>query len=617
MTIYQRNIKQIEMHKSFMFHKLQEHLTLIDRNDLKDLDSIEMVSTLDEDTALSITKDSICYRLNSLYSPTHEAERWGVQFETRDLGIVASMFGLGNGVFAREMLRKLDGQGLLLIYEPCMDIFFYVLEHYDISDLLEASNVSITVEGINDIELGNRLNNNVAWFNLRTQIACSHPHYVNIFPEGATRFYKIIRDNNDRTIVNKNTDVIISSRLVDNTIKNLKLLYNNNLVTDLAGKFPADCPAIIVSAGPSLDKNIEELKRAKGHAAIFAVDSAVKYLLTYDIIPDFIVTLDPKKSLKHLKDSRCRDIPVFGRVDSRPENLETNRRRIIFYNLEGYSQELVKRLGKRTGALRSGGSVATGAFSICETLGFQRIILVGQDLAYLGDNTHAGGIAVDVTNGAAQIEMVEGVHGDKVKTRYDWYVYIRWFEDAVELFKGEEIIDATEGGAKIHGSTIMTLEEVINQYCTTVVDCDKIIDELIPAFGQEEREKMMELIHRDIDDLMDIKRSAIEAWNICKNLIQKYERSLEETTSSIMKNQILSEYNADMEKKPAYNLVDWDMVKATSEHLSDLYIYSEDEKENKLKTYEQAKIIYKAIENSAERILPMLQEQLSLLEGNR
>ncbi len=617
MTTYEKNIKQIEIYKPFLFKKMQEHSALFDGKQLNELDDIEMISTLDGETALNIRKSSIGYRLNSLYSPIHEAERWGEQFEMRDLGIIASMFGMGNGVFAREMLRRLDGQGVLLIYEPCAEIFFYVLEHYDISDILEGSNVSLTVEGINDIEMGNRLNNNVAWFNLKTQIVCTHPHYIKIFPEGATRFYKTIRDNNDRTIVNKNTDVIISSRLVDNTIRNLKLLYNNNLVTDLIGKFPTDCPAIIVSAGPSLDNNIEELKKAKGRAVIFAVDSAMKFLLARDIIPDFIVTLDPKKSLKHLKDNRCKDIPIFGRVDSRPENLEANTKKIIFYNLEGYSQELMKRLGKRIGTLRSGGSVATGAFSICETLGFKRIILVGQDLAYLGDNTHAGGIAVDHTNGAAQIEMVEGVNGELVKTRYDWYVYIRWFEDAVELFKGDEIIDATEGGAKIHGTKIMTLREVIRQHCSTVVDCDKIVNELEPAIGQEEREKIIELINQDIEDLSDIQKNAIDAWDICRNLIDKYERSLQETTSSIQKNKMLGDYNVMMEEKPVYNLVDWDIAKATSDQLSELFIYSEDERQNKRKTYEQAKVIYKAIEESVERIKPMLQEQLSLLEENR
>ena len=35
--------------------------------------------------------------------------------------------------------------------------------------------------------------------------------------------------------------------------------------------------------------------------------------------------------------------------------------------------------------------MATAAFSVCVALQFKRVILVGQDLAYEGNITHAGG----------------------------------------------------------------------------------------------------------------------------------------------------------------------------------------------------------------------------------
>ena len=72
----------------------------------------------------------------------------------------------------------------------------------------------------------------------------------------------IVLDNNNRAVINKNTDIVISSRIINNTLMNFKHLCNCNIAKDLYGKFDKDVPAIIVAAGPSLDKNIDDLKQA-------------------------------------------------------------------------------------------------------------------------------------------------------------------------------------------------------------------------------------------------------------------------------------------------------------------------------------------------------------------
>ncbi len=613
MVYYDRNMKEIERTKRFLYNRIKENPSY---NNSNKLDGLEIVPTLDGDTALAITFKSEQFRMNSIYSPVHEAERWASQYEMRNLDIVVTMFGFGNGVFVRELLRRIGDQGVLIIYEPCADLFFRILEQYDLTDILSSPNLSITVEGINDNEIKNLLSNHVNWINLKSQIFCSHPLYEHIFSNSMKLFLKMIQDNNSRAVVNKNTDIALSRLLITNTIINLRFLRKGNLVTDLIGKFSENIPAIIVAAGPSLDKNIAELKRAKNKAVIFAVDTAMKYLLSHDIIPDFIVTLDPKKSLKHLSDSRCREIPMFCRFDSRPQNIKANDKNVVYYNLEGYIKTIYQKLGKDVGSFNSGGSVATGAFSICETLRFKRIIMVGQDLAYQGDSTHAGGVAVDYSNAGLSTEIVEDIYGNPIKTRYDWYVYIHWFEDAIDLFEGEEVIDATEGGARIKGATIMTLKEVIDRYCTGDVNCGKIFDELEPTINKKELEFVIELIRGDLKDLDDIIEKAGEADKICTKLILKYENSLQETSSSLLKNKLLSDYNASMEAKDVYELIDWDIAAATSDQMSNIYVYGKDEKKNKLMTYEQAKVIYQAITEAAQRIKPMLAAALPLLEDS-
>ena len=56
-------------------------------------------------------------------------------------------------------------------------------------------------------------------------------------------------------------------------------------------------PAIIVSAGPSLEKNCHLLRKAKGRALIIAVDVVVPTLLPAGILPDLVVALEANRKL--------------------------------------------------------------------------------------------------------------------------------------------------------------------------------------------------------------------------------------------------------------------------------------------------------------------------------
>jgi len=79
--------------------------------------------------------------------------------------------------------------------------------------------------------------------------------------------------------------------LRNNAKENLKL--NSPNVGIFFDKFK-DVPIIIVSTGPSLDKNIDLLKEAKGRALIISAGSALRPLLMRNIKPDFFAIIDPQ-----------------------------------------------------------------------------------------------------------------------------------------------------------------------------------------------------------------------------------------------------------------------------------------------------------------------------------
>ncbi len=578
--------------------------------------NITSVDTKDGNKAIVLVKAGSSFRLNSAYRPINEAEEWTKQFNFLNINIVISMFGLGNGIFARELMKRRKDSDILLIYEPSIDIFLHTLENYDISDLLQDRRVLVSVAGMNHQEFSSVIYDYVDWTNLSSQIICIHPQYDRVFVNEYEEFQKILKDHKMRTIVDKNTEAFWGITMTKNEITNLKHTKRCNIIDEFINDIPQDIPAIIVAAGPSLDKNIDEIVKAKGKAVIFAVDSALKYLLQRDIIPDFVVTLDATKSLNHFKDERFKEIPLFCKSISNPQLLDLHQGRKIFYSNETFLHSLFDRLGKEQSVFGVGGSVATAAFAICIILGFQRIIMIGQDLCYQGEHTHAGGV-IKNAHGSEQgaMMMVEDIYGNMVKARYDWYTYLLWFEETIAVCPKLEVIDATEGGAKIKGTQIMTLSEAIQKYCVKNIDVNKLIQNKKPAIDKEELSVVINYFIESIADLDSIIDRAQVVVDILEELIPAARKDRISSNEYQLKIKRLSQYNQEISEKSIYQLLNDYVSQVTTKQLDDINQLSEDRIENQIKTYTKSLEVYKAIQEGAEALKPLLEEAIKSFEA--
>lgn len=440
----------------------------------------------DGNSILLIERDGQLYRMNSAFRPIQEAERWAAQYPLDYLENIILLFGLGNGIFAKSLLKKMGKDDKLIIYEPSIRVFHLVLEQEDISSILMDSRVHVVVEGMNTAEFYFIIEEYLSWRNMESLCVCEHPEYKMLFTDGYRNFVNQIAECRDLINVQKHTMAHYAHKSIINSFFNMQYLSKANILGDFLGKFPKDFPAIIVSAGPSLDKNIEELKRAEGKAFILAVDSAVKALLEKGISFDAMITVDAEKSPAHLRSEECSEIPLFCVLVSRPHILLNHRGKKIFIMGGACVDESYAENGHPFLPINIGGSVSTAAFSVCEKMGFQKIVLIGQDLAYDGDITHAGGKVKNIVSEDVGQQMIDGWHGGKVRSRYDWIIYKNWFESAIQQRPDVQVIDATEGGALIHGSKVMSLSEVINLYCTQSFSMLELLNQQPPTFSEEE-----------------------------------------------------------------------------------------------------------------------------------
>lgn len=91
----------------------------------------------------------------------------------------------------------------------------------------------------------------------------------------------------------------------------------------------------------------------------------------------------------------------------------------------------------------------------------------------------------------------------------------------------KQVINATEGGAKIKGTIQLSLKEVIDKYCQEPINKSKIIPLLTPADdGDELIEKVIPLLKNDIDTLKEIitnSRKGMAVSHGIKTLISRPE----------------------------------------------------------------------------------------------
>ncbi|ROR31543.1 hypothetical protein EDD66_101160 [Mobilisporobacter senegalensis] len=608
MTYYEKNVECIKKNRKYMYSCLKD---LDMSTTFEQIEEIRSVIAKDGEQAVIIKYRGIDYRLNSLYRPMEEANKWVDQFSFNNYNNIISMYGFGNGIFARAIIEKMGEKDTFLIYEPCPEIFFHVLNNYDLTDILSNQKVSIAVEKINDFEFHNVLRGSMDITNMSGQIMCAYPQYDKIFPESCVEFWKEIKEAYIHTKTNVNTEIVFGKRFIENTLNNIKYISKSNTIIEFRNDIPTDIPAIVVAAGPSVEKQIDEIKRAKGKAVIFAVDRILEYLLDSGVEPDFVVTVDPMKPVKCFSSRTNVTIPLMCFIESNYEILDRHIGRKIICNCNRFLDKIYIDANKIPPRTRSSASVATVAFTLCVVLGFERIILVGQDLAYSEGKSHAGGIKEEYS--LAREVMVEDIYGKQVKSRYDWKEFAIWYQDMLTVCPNLKVIDAKEEGAKIKGTTIMSLKEAIDTYGGKEADFSLNIDEKAVTFGDEEMVSIKKYLKDNLEILNKMKKKSNEAIKVCNILIKESKKFKTETHTAKEALKKLSKINTYILEQPINSLMDQYVTAVAAQQLVDIYQFSDDVQKNSIKTYEKAKNVFEAILNAVDYVKPKLEESIDNL----
>lgn len=445
------------------------------------------------------------------------------------------------GFGGRECLKKMLGESLstvrVMIWEPDESVFLTYCINNDISDFLVDDRIEVVLGRDKDL-LEKTLWKVIQEYNAFHMKAIASGNHVKrddiaMFSETVSQ---IASDVTEAGFARKKFHKLPGM----NFLYALHTLDNNYVISQLYDAIPVrNIPVIIAAAGPSLMKNGNELKKAKNKALIVAVSHAAKALESLGVEPDFVAVSDALQStyLDHDKD---RKYILLSSIWADRFCAEEYNGKVIYhgFNMAGDLFKTARTEAEPDAELDTG-SVATDVFILFQMAGFQRIILAGQDLAY-DDNgyTHAGNESESsVYEKQGRYSYTEGLNGGRVKTREDWESFRKFYERRIKEDPDIDVIDATEGGALIHGTRIMKLSEAIDKYCRDAYPISEWIktmkkgDDREREFIDEWFDKQLVNLQReaaDLERIISLNEKIMASWGHEEQWNEDFQRSCSE-----------------------------------------------------------------------------------------
>lgn len=555
MTIYEKNMQAIREHHV----RLHEYLETAQPEQ-----SVEIRYEAAEDEMLYpiVTKGGLEYRLNSKYNPKEASMQYVSQFKKEGSYSVFFLLGFGDGRSIEALAQTLDETMTLIVYEPSVAIFQKTLETFDYTELLKKKNVYLIVESENMLQ--DYLESGINFNNIRMLRLGILPNYDSIYPKECKHMLETMIYFMNKTKIYRNTIYNFRDEFAAHALSNM---YDYLWQTDthylkerLAEEDLSDVPAIIVAAGPSLNKNVQELKRAKGKALILVVDAALRAVVNAGITPDLGMTVDARVADRFFEGIDISTFPFVFEAVSREEIVKRHTGKHFYdeFPCNMFAKAVIEKKGYVLDDILTGGSISTSAFSLVKALGFTKIVFIGQDLAFTGGQSYNSGLKMDEKENEQHqkkrvIVQVKGNDGTMLDTDYQMDMYRKWIENEIlKLPEDITVINATEGGAKIEGAKVMTLKEVIDS-CTKEIDFEKLLQEVPLAFSEEERQDIIHEIKEEPKRLEEVKENIKKATKVAEQLEQaSKDGNVEE------QKKLLTEFgnlNEEIQKEPVQDLL--------------------------------------------------------------
>ncbi|EDH2969369.1 DUF115 domain-containing protein [Campylobacter coli] len=438
----------------------------------------------------------------------------------------ACIYGIGNALLIKNLAKHYKH---LFVFESEIELFILALSTIDLSEELCSGKiylVDIEEERV-DIQL-------LILFDMKDMF-----EYLSLYEMFVNNsFYKQFQQDDwhkANTLCEKNIEVIVRnlnsslhiafecySHLLQNIPSMLESIPFQRILSERKNKFEN---AIVVSAGPSLTKQLPLLKAYQDKAVIFCADGALSMLEKEGIVPDYVTNLDftdlamnffqnkenktslnilscaTHPNLVHFLDNKSvvlRDDPLYQR-----------------FNLNDF------------GYIDTGTHVSHFSYTLALALGFKNIIMIGQDLAFDEEgNSHSKGF--DFGEKFSGEENIDKLKVTAYAGKGEVLTHITWNDYRIKLEylfacndQKAKFYNATEGGARINFTEELSFKEC----CEKLLTKEKPKFELPKSLTKNRSDKLLvkfkEKIQKDQENAKRFLDDALALKQILENILSK------------------------------------------------------------------------------------------------
>ncbi|ELQ0654416.1 motility associated factor glycosyltransferase family protein [Campylobacter coli] len=439
------------------------------------------------------------------------------------------IYGIGNALLIKNLAKHYKH---LFVFESEIELFILALSTIDLSEELKVCKIVLFDCVAKDLEIQIAMifdQQSILEHLSLYEILINASYYLRFYEKQILFLNEMCLKTIGVAVRNANIScslpLLTYGQFLQNIPSMLESIPFQRILNERKNKFEN---AIVVSAGPSLTKQLPLLKAYQDKAVIFCADGALSMLEKKGIVPDYVTNLDfTDLAMKFFQNKENLKQSIIA--------LECATHPNVVYNLKAENCMIVlrnKALYQRFnlndfGYIDTGTHVSHFSYTLALALGFKNIIMIGQDLAFDEEgNSHSKGF--DFGEKFSGEENIDKLKVTAYAGKGEVLTHITWNDYRIKLEylfacndQKAKFYNATEGGARINFTEELSFKEC----CEKLLTKEKPKFELPKSLTKNRSDKLLvkfkEKIQKDQDNAKRFLDDALALKQILENILSK------------------------------------------------------------------------------------------------
>ncbi|EKC3724559.1 motility associated factor glycosyltransferase family protein [Campylobacter coli] len=439
------------------------------------------------------------------------------------------IYGIGNALLIKNLAKHYKH---LFVFESEIELFILALSTIDLSEELKVCKIVLFDCVAKDLEIQIAMifdQQSILEHLSLYEILINASYYLRFYEKQILFLNEMCLKTIGVAVRNANIScslpLLTYGQFLQNIPSMLESIPFQRILNERKNKFEN---AIVVSAGPSLTKQLPLLKAYQDKAVIFCADGALSMLEKEGIVPDYVTNLDfTDLAMKFFQNKENLKQSIIALECATHPNivhsLKAENCMIVLRNKALYQRFNLNDFGY----IDTGTHVSHFSYTLALALGFKNIIMIGQDLAFDKEgNSHSKGF--DFGEKFSGEENIDKLKVPAYAGKGEVLTHITWNDYRIKLeylfacnSKEAKFYNATEGGARINFTEELSFKEC----CEKLLTKEKPKFELPKSLTKNRSDKLLvkfkEKIQKDQENAKRFLDDALALKQILENILSK------------------------------------------------------------------------------------------------